>query len=646
MPLKSGSSQATISHNIDVERRAHPSMDPKQAAAIAYSRARGDAGEATVEETSMGSRDFFVVVVDGKWVDQFYAAPGERDKTRRKAEKKAAEINKSRKDMGQIVDVKQTETKWLASVKSPLGIKVFEIPRSRAADWSDVRTEVDKMVASNIHWRDDAVEYGETLHLYGDKTIPVSMDGKRIGAIDISGSRAAGMAMKYVFRDGDGQRLFQGKNLGEVKAFINTKYAKTDANVSGIPSRFKEGDRVRVIANGNEGPVVKVSDGNVEVKLSSIQGFTQTKSFTEKELTRADAAGRKYYTLLDQSGHIQFGDYSRTVVKQELEDMAESEGVARSKFKIVESGDSQKEINEAVVRAGGHAFGRTDAGDDRNKIDPALRRRFQDASRAAERAEEAYRQSRTAANKDKRDRLVAEAEKVGKEFMKASMKNDADFFKNPKEYAKELKAAGLDMNIPDASVLRHAKREFPSAPESFWRDVEAEMKKMARSDATNRYTVHWTATWKGETGSDITYIFSTDEKSAKQGVLDKVRRDFPGAVVRITKVEEGHGAMGGLKVDAARGFARRDAKPASLDDCAGAMDALIGAVADVSRKVDAMEKKDDFVIGHAVMATNPKTGRMERGEIVGFDGARDEKVIIEFKDGSEATIREGMVKKI
>ena len=42
MPLQSGSSQETISANIATERRAHPSMDPKQAAAIAYSKARGD----------------------------------------------------------------------------------------------------------------------------------------------------------------------------------------------------------------------------------------------------------------------------------------------------------------------------------------------------------------------------------------------------------------------------------------------------------------------------------------------------------------------------------------------------------------------------------------------------------------------------
>jgi hypothetical protein len=40
MPLKSGSSQATISKNIETEIRA--GKDPKQAAAIAYSKARGD----------------------------------------------------------------------------------------------------------------------------------------------------------------------------------------------------------------------------------------------------------------------------------------------------------------------------------------------------------------------------------------------------------------------------------------------------------------------------------------------------------------------------------------------------------------------------------------------------------------------------
>jgi hypothetical protein len=42
MPLEKGSSQEVIGHNIATELRAHPSMDPKQAAAIAYSNARGD----------------------------------------------------------------------------------------------------------------------------------------------------------------------------------------------------------------------------------------------------------------------------------------------------------------------------------------------------------------------------------------------------------------------------------------------------------------------------------------------------------------------------------------------------------------------------------------------------------------------------
>jgi hypothetical protein len=99
VPLVSGSSQKSISKNIATERRAHPSMDPKQAAAIAYAKARGD--------------------------------------------------------MGQITEVKKTADKWLASVKSPLGIKVFEIPLDRALDEGDVRTEVEKLMASNIDWRDD-----------------------------------------------------------------------------------------------------------------------------------------------------------------------------------------------------------------------------------------------------------------------------------------------------------------------------------------------------------------------------------------------------------------------------------------------------------------------------------------------------------
>lgn len=45
MPLKEGSSQETISENIRTELHKHPEMDPKQAAAIAYSKARGDAAK-------------------------------------------------------------------------------------------------------------------------------------------------------------------------------------------------------------------------------------------------------------------------------------------------------------------------------------------------------------------------------------------------------------------------------------------------------------------------------------------------------------------------------------------------------------------------------------------------------------------------
>ena len=40
MPLKSGKSKATISHNIEVEKHAHPDMPTKQAVAIAYSKSR------------------------------------------------------------------------------------------------------------------------------------------------------------------------------------------------------------------------------------------------------------------------------------------------------------------------------------------------------------------------------------------------------------------------------------------------------------------------------------------------------------------------------------------------------------------------------------------------------------------------------
>ena len=47
MPLQSGSSRATVSSNIATEIRA--GKDPRQAAAIAYSKARGDSFEAKLD---------------------------------------------------------------------------------------------------------------------------------------------------------------------------------------------------------------------------------------------------------------------------------------------------------------------------------------------------------------------------------------------------------------------------------------------------------------------------------------------------------------------------------------------------------------------------------------------------------------------
>ncbi len=51
MPLKSGSSQKTIRKNIETELNAHPNMDPKQAAAISYSKAHGDTKDDDKGET-------------------------------------------------------------------------------------------------------------------------------------------------------------------------------------------------------------------------------------------------------------------------------------------------------------------------------------------------------------------------------------------------------------------------------------------------------------------------------------------------------------------------------------------------------------------------------------------------------------------
>jgi hypothetical protein len=93
VPLKSGASQATISHNIrEMVEAGHPQ---KQAVAAAERKARGDYGQIT-------------------------------------------EVRKS-----------ANGDKWMASVKRPSGSStIFEISADRALDEGAVRTEVEKLMAT------------------------------------------------------------------------------------------------------------------------------------------------------------------------------------------------------------------------------------------------------------------------------------------------------------------------------------------------------------------------------------------------------------------------------------------------------------------------------------------------------------------
>lgn len=55
----------------------------------------------------------------------------------------------ARGDMNQVLGVDKTADKWLVSVKSPLGTKVFEIPLSRAADEREATTQVEYLMKNN-----------------------------------------------------------------------------------------------------------------------------------------------------------------------------------------------------------------------------------------------------------------------------------------------------------------------------------------------------------------------------------------------------------------------------------------------------------------------------------------------------------------
>jgi hypothetical protein len=63
---------------------------------------------------------------------------------------------------------------------------------------------------------------------------------------------------------------------------------------------------------------------------------------------------RTYYTLLSREPHskrwcIEFGDYSRSVVRQERDDMKDGDYCDHA-FKIIETGETQAEIDAEVAR--------------------------------------------------------------------------------------------------------------------------------------------------------------------------------------------------------------------------------------------------------------------------------------------------------
>lgn len=67
----------------------------------------------------------------------------------------------------------------------------------------------------------------------------------------------------------------------------------------------------------------------------------------------APVNGRVYYTLAVRDGDTwspQFGDYSRSTVKDELDDWVDSGNFTRKRCKIVTSGDTQAEINAAIAK--------------------------------------------------------------------------------------------------------------------------------------------------------------------------------------------------------------------------------------------------------------------------------------------------------
>jgi hypothetical protein len=81
-----------------------------------------------------------------------------------------------------------------------------------------------------------------------------------------------------------------------------------------------------------------------------------------QEDVAAKAKNRKYYTLLEKlpSGRfrgvwtIQFGDYDRSVVVQEMNDMRENGGFVKgTKFKIIATGHTQAEIDAVVAELNG-----------------------------------------------------------------------------------------------------------------------------------------------------------------------------------------------------------------------------------------------------------------------------------------------------
>lgn len=124
--------------------------------------------------------------------------------------------------------------------------------------------------------------------------------------------------------------------------------------------------------------------------------------------------------------------------------------------------DAIKAKEDEITRArGDDDMNRRDAGDDNNKIARAIREKFSTLSRKAQVMEFDWKSGKiekTAANREKLKKLQTEAEEAGREFMKASMRNDAD------EVVKTLDHGHTIIKRGNGFVVKQGMSESKSFP--------------------------------------------------------------------------------------------------------------------------------------------------------------------------------------